>query len=226
MLTARILKYPKIFLLGWLVIIAIFLPFAIHVTHGLSSYGFDNPRSRVVWADNQASHVAGVSEQPPQLVTGLSWSKATALAAQNHIPQKWLHRLSTKQFVLLIPSSQQNMTTPLDIKFLRQLHANGGQLKPASQLQVANRVISDTKATLGKSSLVAFPLLVILLLTVFGSAAAAALPLIVALAGSILSLGIVDLLEHAMTLSIYLTDIVSFLALGVGLDYALFISSR
>ncbi|PSR29078.1 MAG: MMPL family transporter [Sulfobacillus benefaciens] len=225
MLTARILKYPKIFLLGWLVIIAIFLPFAVHVTHGLSSYGFDNPRSRVVWADNQASNVASVSQQPPELVTGLSWSRATALAAQNHIPQQWLHRLSVKQFVLVIPASQQNVvTTPPDLKLLRQFQANGGTLKPASQLQVANRVISDTKATLGKSSLVAFPLLVILLLTVFGSAAAAVLPLIVALAGSILSLGIVDLLEHGMTLSIYLT--VSFLALGVGVDYALFISSR
>ena len=226
MLTARILKYPKIFLLGWLVIIAIFLPFAVHVTHGLSSYGFDNPRSRVVWADNQASDVASVSQQPPELVTGLRWSRATALAAQHHIPQQWLHRLSANQFVLLIPASQQNTTTPPDLKLLRQFQADGGTLKPASQLQVANRVISDTKATLGKSSLVAFPLLVILLLTVFGSAAAAALPLIIALAGSILSLGIVDLLEHAMTLSIYLTDIVSFLALGVGVDYALFISSR
>ncbi len=226
MLIARILRYPKLFLLGWLVIIAIFLPFAIHVTHGLSPFGFDNPRSRVVWADKQANHVTGISQQPPQLITGLNWSKATALASQNHIPRRWLHRLSAKQFVVLIPAARQSTTTPSDLKFLGQLHANGGKVKPASQLQVASRVISDTKATLARSSLVAFPLLVILLLMVFGSVAAAALPLVVALAGSILSLGIVDLLEHSMTLSIYLTDIVSFLALGVGVDYALFISSR
>ncbi len=225
-LTARILKHPKVFLTGWLILLTLFAPFAVHVTHGLSSYGFENPRSRVVWADNHANEVAGLSQQPPQLVDRLNWSTAIGLAQQDAIPTPWLHRLSSQQFVLLIPSAKQSLAMPSIATFLHQARIEGGQVKPASQLQVAQRVISDTKATLGKSSLVAFPLLVVLLLFVFGSVASAALPLVVAVAGSILSLGIVDLLERWMTLSIYLTDIVSFLALGVGVDYALFISSR
>jgi len=61
---------------------------------------------------------------------------------------------------------------------------------------------------------------------VFGSVTSAVLPLLVAGVGAVFALGALDLLENIITLSAYLTDIVTFLGLGVGVDYALFISAR
>ncbi|AEJ41458.1 MMPL domain protein [Sulfobacillus acidophilus TPY] len=215
------MRKPSIVIGAWILFVLLLSPLALHVTHGLSPYGFDNPRSQVVWADNQVAHVAGLKSDPPWLIQGVSFSAADHWARQTAVPTRWLYRLD--QGIVLLPGASRKAAISA---FLGDLRHQGATLTPVTQNQVAQKVIHDTKATLGKSSLVAFPLLAILLLAVFGSVMAAWLPLVVALAGSVVALAVVDLLERWLTLSIYLTDIVSFLALGVGVDYALFISSR
>jgi uncharacterized membrane protein YdfJ with MMPL/SSD domain len=79
---------------------------------------------------------------------------------------------------------------------------------------------------LGRVEIVILPLVALLLLLVFGSVVAAALPLVVgglAIAGAMAG---TFLLSHVLSVSIYAPNIVSMIGLGVAIDYSLFVVSR
>lgn len=67
--------------------------------------------------------------------------------------------------------------------------------------------------------------LVILAFT-FGTLVAAGLPIITALIGLVTGLGIIGLLGHVFDIPVYAPTVATMLALGVGIDYALFIIFR
>lgn len=79
---------------------------------------------------------------------------------------------------------------------------------------------------LATAAKISFPLTAILLVVIFGSLAAAALPLALGLYGIIGALFIARLVTIAMPVSVYVLDIVSLLGLGLGIDYSLFIVNR
>jgi putative drug exporter of the RND superfamily len=66
----------------------------------------------------------------------------------------------------------------------------------------------------------------IVLLLVFGSLLAMALPLVSALASLGTAIGIIDLLSNVMKMPEFSTQLVLLIGLGVGIDYALFIVTR
>jgi RND superfamily putative drug exporter len=79
---------------------------------------------------------------------------------------------------------------------------------------------------LGRVEVVILPLVALLLLLVFGSVAAATLPLVVgglAIAGAMAG---TFLLSYFVSVSIYAPNIVSMIGLGVAIDYSLFVVSR
>ncbi|MCO5316008.1 MAG: MMPL family transporter [Solirubrobacterales bacterium] len=66
---------------------------------------------------------------------------------------------------------------------------------------------------------------VVLLLT-FGSVVAMGLPLLTALIGLVIGMGLIGLLSHATTISTTAPTLATMIGLGVGIDYALFIVTR
>jgi uncharacterized membrane protein YdfJ with MMPL/SSD domain len=207
---------------AWLVLALMAAPLAKNVTHRLSAGGFEWPGSRAVWADNQLQHLTSVPGADPLLIEGVSYPTVTRWAQHAGIPARDWYRLPGGQAVILPTGVAPSAMAQLS-RTARRHHA---AVTAVNDVSVGQKVIHDTKATLGSSLPVALPLLIMLLLLVFGTVAAAALPLVVAGAGSVVALAVVDIIENYITLSAYLTDIVSFLALGVGVDYALFISAR
>lgn len=206
----------------WLVVAAASLPLASQVTHHLSSSGFEDPSSRAVWADNQLVYVHPAPSQSPWLIEGIPPSRLARWAAADGLPQGSLHTVGHDAVVAFgVPAHPERLAALLD-----RARRAGAATTVVSDVSVGEKVLRDTKKTLAESLPLALPLLAALLLLVFGSVAAALLPLVIAGAGSALALAVVDVLEDHVALSAYLTDIVSFLALGVGVDYALFISVR
>lgn len=214
-------RHRRWFVLGWIVLLLVAAPLARNITHNLTPSGFERPHSAAVWADQATAHLVPVKTVPPLLATGISRARMQAALAPIG-GGRWLHPLGRHRAVLIAPASRSGMLAQAG----HRLQAAGARIQPVTQAAVAARVIHDTKTTLGMSLPVALPFLLVLLLLVFGSLAAAALPLVVAAAGAVLALAGLDLIENVVSLSTYLTDIVSFLALGVGVDYALFISAR
>ncbi len=79
---------------------------------------------------------------------------------------------------------------------------------------------------LAKAELITLPLVLIILLLVFGSLVAALTPLLVAVASVVTTLGIMTLIAQQTELSIFVTNAATMLGLGVGIDYSLFIVNR
>src|SRR5205085_6901312 len=79
---------------------------------------------------------------------------------------------------------------------------------------------------LRRCEIVTLPLVLILLLVVFGSVVAASLPLFVAGLSVLLGVAGMLVLSRFTPVSIYASNLVTMIGLGVAVDYALFIVSR
>ena len=71
-----------------------------------------------------------------------------------------------------------------------------------------------------------FPIVALILLAVFGSLAAAALPLVLGFASVLLTGGLIYALSMAMDMSIFVTNMASMIGIGVAVDYSLFVLAR
>ena len=85
---------------------------------------------------------------------------------------------------------------------------------------------SEVTANIGKAEGFSMPVLLILLLLIFGGLVAASLPLVVGAAGILGSFTVLRLLTFFGTVSIYSVNITTILGLGLGIDYGLFMVVR
>src|SRR5205814_6810686 len=88
--------------------------------------------------------------------------------------------------------------------------------------QVGDRVEKDLR----KAEAITFPIVLVLLILVFGSAVAAGLPLIVAILAVVGTLLVLRIISAVTDVSIFSFNITTGLGIGLGIDYALFIVSR
>jgi RND superfamily putative drug exporter len=79
---------------------------------------------------------------------------------------------------------------------------------------------------LRRGELIGMPIALIVLVVVFGTLGAAALPFVLALAAIVLALALTALLGRAFTMSIFAVNVISMMGLALGIDYSLFIVSR
>jgi RND superfamily putative drug exporter len=96
----------------------------------------------------------------------------------------------------------------------------GGE--PEVYRQVSTQIESD----LARSELITFPIVLILLVLVFGSVVAAGLPLAVAAISVVGTLLVLFLLTLVTDVSVFSINLTTALGIGLGIDYSLFIVSR
>jgi RND superfamily putative drug exporter len=117
----------------------------------------------------------------------------------------------------------QNISTTQAKKFVATAQtAIGPHLEVAVAGQVAE---SADKVSFGGTGL-GIILAGVVLLLVFGSVFAMALPLLSALASLGTAIGVIGLLSHVLKMPQFSTELVLLIGLGVGVDYALFIVTR
>ena len=81
-------------------------------------------------------------------------------------------------------------------------------------------------ADLAHGDSITLPILIVILLVVFGTLIGALLPLILAASSILLSLAVVFIVGHYINASTYVENMVTVLGLGIGIDYSLFILYR
>jgi uncharacterized membrane protein YdfJ with MMPL/SSD domain len=79
---------------------------------------------------------------------------------------------------------------------------------------------------LQRAEAVSLPIAALVLILVFGSLLAAAMPLLVALVAIPSSIGVIGLLAERLQMSIFVLNIATMLGLALAIDYSLFITSR
>ena len=83
-----------------------------------------------------------------------------------------------------------------------------------------------TKEDLESAERIGFPIVLLILLAVFGSLAAAALPLALGFASVSITGAAVYFLSQATPMSVFVTNIASMIGIGVAVDYSLFVLAR
>jgi uncharacterized membrane protein YdfJ with MMPL/SSD domain len=85
---------------------------------------------------------------------------------------------------------------------------------------------STTKHDIAEAEQWNLPIVLIVLLAVFGSLAAAAIPLVLGITTVIVTMGLVYLLSMYTTMSVFVTSTVSMFGIALAIDYSLFILMR
>ena len=83
-----------------------------------------------------------------------------------------------------------------------------------------------SKEDLAKAESAGFPIVLLILLAVFGSFAAAALPLALGVGSVLVTGALIFGLSQAMEMSVFVTNMASMIGIGVAVDYSLFIVAR
>ncbi|MDX6641258.1 MAG: putative drug exporter of the superfamily, partial [Solirubrobacteraceae bacterium] len=83
-----------------------------------------------------------------------------------------------------------------------------------------------SKRNLASAEAIGFPIVALILLAVFGSLAAAALPLALGLVSVLITGGVIFELSRVTEMSVFVTNMASMVGIGVAVDYSLFVLSR
>src|SRR5260221_4649812 len=83
-----------------------------------------------------------------------------------------------------------------------------------------------SKQDLSKAEASGFPIVALILLVVFGSLAAAALPLALGFVSVLVTGALIYFISLQMTTSVFVTNMASMIGIGVAIDYSLFILAR
>jgi trehalose monomycolate/heme transporter len=106
------------------------------------------------------------------------------------------------------------------------LHAPGLTVQAGGQIPTQEAITSQVSHDIGRAEMISLPILLLLLLVIFGSLAAASLPLAIGGIGIIGSFTALRLLTLATPVSIYSVNITTILGLGLAIDYGLFMVGR
>jgi RND superfamily putative drug exporter len=240
----------RLVLVVWAVIVLAALPFAARQTEHLTGGGFDVPgsESKAVAdalqedfageADGmavllKADAAAGPAERAAAIrrvrrevaaTEGVSLAPATARRGERQ-----LQRTGTALLPLAASVSSDELIDPA-VTLREELEPGTavGGVTPylAGQATVWAGLQELSKEDLAKAEASGFPIVALILLIVFGSLAAAALPLSLGFVSVIVTGALIYFLSLQMTTSVFVTNMASMIGIGVAVDYSLFILAR
>jgi len=109
---------------------------------------------------------------------------------------------------------------------LRAQHPQGFNVWVAGEATAAKDSNTIAEQDLRKGETIGIVAALAILVVVFGTVAAAVVPVVLAIMAIVVALGLVSLLGLAFDLSFFVTNMVTMIGLAVGIDYSLFIVSR
>jgi RND superfamily putative drug exporter len=172
---------------------------------------------------------AGFQAAVEAAMTGLAGDSRVASVvgyAQTGNPM-FISTAGDKTWVLVrLNISDDEATSAVD-SFRSEISAPAGmsvQLTGAAALSAA--MSAQSEKDLMRAETVSLPIALIILLLVFGTLVAAGLPLLVAAEAIPTTLAVVWLLAQQMTMSVFVSSVVTMLGLALAIDYSLFMVSR
>jgi len=237
-------------LAGWIAVLALALPIASHQTDHLTGGGFDVPGSqskavsdalqesfasktggivvalRAEAGASRADRAAAVA-RVRRAVAGLD--EVTLPAATARQAEVALRRTGT---ALLPLDSEQSADRQTDSAGTLREELDPGTAQAgvttylAGQPTVWAGMQELSKKDLAKAEAGGFPIVAIILLVVFGSLAAAVLPLALGFVSVIVTGALIYFISLQMETSVFVTNMASMIGIGVAIDYSLFILAR
>jgi RND superfamily putative drug exporter len=235
---------PKAVIAAWLLLLVVAAPFALKLEGALKAGGFSNPRGESVHAQHtleQAFHEApnsllvvlharagSVGSAVEEARQAAQRPGVTAITDERTHPE-WVSKDGRTTF-LQVGFSEDNTTVQNVVPTLqREVRAAVGKdvevdVTGAPALDYALNVHSKEDVT--RAEMIAFPVLFIVLLLVFRSLVAMAVPLVMAGFTLALTQAIGYGMAQVTDVNSLFTNIVSMVGLAVAVDYSLFIIKR
>src|SRR4051794_13262079 len=230
----------RMILIGWLVAIVAAVPFAMKQTDHLSSGGFGVPGSQSKAVDDQLERFPGVSRdqlafllkvRDPRGVDAALARLRRLVAATPHVRLGGRTRRAGE--VVLVPleltgTREQSANLAVDLyKAVDPGVERGGVATYMVGQEALWAGMQDvSKEQLASSERVGFPIVLLILLAVFGSVAAAMLPLALGFASVLVTGAVIWWLSQQTEMSVFVTNTASMIGIGVAVDYSLFILAR
>jgi uncharacterized membrane protein YdfJ with MMPL/SSD domain len=224
----------------WAALLAVALPFAGQVAGALSNGGFNVPGSqsmRLIESRNDAR----LGAQPFTLLVVSGDPTATSarfadVFARVRRAYPELHfraapmraRGGRVQTVTGFSALSQNDALELAQHLLDRFQVAHGPIRTyiLGQGAVYATFQHVTQRDLQSAESIGLPIVLVILLALFGAAVAASLPLVLGIVSVVITLAIVRVLAAQTEISVYAESMVSMIGLGVAVDYSLFVLAR
>ena len=237
-------------LLLWVAVVAFALPFASRQTEHLTGGGFDVPGSqsnavseslqrdfgsqtdgiavllRAVPGAGRAERAAAVGRIRHEVATVGSLSLSPAAARLATL------RLQRTGIALVPLHSDRSPDQLIDTAAIMRSDLDPGAARAGvtpyliGQPAIWAGLQDLSKRDLAQAEASGFPIVALILLVVFGSLAAAALPLALGFVSVIVTGALIYFISLQMETSVFVTNMASMIGIGVAIDYSLFILAR
>ncbi len=236
---------------AWLVVLLASAPFAARQTEHLTSGGFAVPGSGSEAVDHsldqfdraQRDSLAVVLAQKPGATpadVGAGVDRVDRAAAKlDHAELSGAVAAQAKQqagkgTIVVVPldvQGSQDELSDLAVDMREEVGAGAGPRDGVQTYLVGQQALWAGMQDLSKEDLesaerTGFPIVLLILLAVFGSLAAAALPLALGFASVGITGAAIFFLSQSTDMSVFTTNVASMIGIGVAVDYSLFILAR
>jgi RND superfamily putative drug exporter len=249
-LAAFLGRRRRLVLVAWIAVLVLALPFASHQTDHLTGGGFDVPGSQSKAVSDAleksfASSADGIvvllapegDATPAQRAAAVGRVRRSVAALDGVTLPAPVARNAEVQLqqgkVAMLPlrsdrSSDLLIDSATDLRSdLNPGAAEGGVTTYlAGQPTIWAGMQELSKEDLAKAEAGGFPIVALILLVVFGSLAAAALPLALGFVSVMVTGALIYLISLEMETSVFVTNMASMIGIGVAIDYSLFILAR
>jgi RND superfamily putative drug exporter len=240
----------KLVVAAWVLIVLLALPFAAKQTEHLTGGGFDVPGSQSMKVSESLQDQFG--SQADGISVVLKASPGASAAERTASVARLQDEVASLDDVTLPPAAarqarRQLQGTDVVLVPLRSDLSSDQLIDPAATLRedldpgtadggVTPYLVGQptiwagmqeiSKEDLAKAEGTGFPIVAIILLVVFGSLAAAALPLALGFVSVLVTGALIYFLSLQMETSVFVTNMASMIGIGVAVDYSLFILAR
>jgi uncharacterized membrane protein YdfJ with MMPL/SSD domain len=236
---------------AWLAAVAFSLPLAARQTEDLSGGGFDVPGSeseaveRAVSGEFDSSdrgRIGLVLEPEPGLTAqqaaaavdraGAKVAEADGASLAPEVRARAASELAAGR-VAVAPidakgDSDELVDTGTQLRDEMAPGETAGGVTPylVGQPAMWAALTEVSREDLERAEVTGFPIVALILITVFGSLAAASLPLALGFVAVTITGAVIYLLSQQMEMSVFVTNMASMIGIGVAVDYSLFILAR
>ena len=236
-LSGFVRRRRRLVLVLWGLLLLASLPFASRQTENLTGGGFEVPGTGSVAVEEQIDRFEGGSSESLAVVLDGDDPAAAIGRVRDAVDA-----VDGVDLPADVPLTGSPLVVPLVFEGGRD-EALDAAKELRDELEVGERVDGVQAYVVGQSALWAgmqvlqqedlakaeaagFPLILIVLLVVFGSVLAALLPVGLGVAAVLVTGAAVYFLALATTMSVFVTNVASMLGIGVAVDYSLFLLSR
>jgi uncharacterized membrane protein YdfJ with MMPL/SSD domain len=237
-------------LAAWIAVVALALPVASHQTDHLTGGGFDVPGTQSKAVSDSLEN--DFSDKTGGIAVLLQAEEGAGPAARVAAVNRVRHAVAGLEKVTLPPATAHQAQVALQRtgRAMLQLHSekssdrqidsaadlredldpgtavNGVTIYLAGQPTIWAGMQELSKKDLSKAEAGGFPIVAIILLVVFGSLAAAALPLVLGFVSVMVTGALIYFISQQIETSVFVTNMASMIGIGVAIDYSLFILAR